>query len=132
MTTCFLHTADWQLGKPFGSLDDDTKRHRLQLERVRAIQRMADLVKQTGAAFVLVAGDLFDSPHVTKATVSSACSAIGSLQVPVFVIPGNHDHGGPGSIWQQEFFLREQAQLAPNLRILLKPEPQDSSLIILK
>jgi DNA repair exonuclease SbcCD nuclease subunit len=39
------------------------------------------------------------------------------------VIPGNHDHGGPGSIWEQEFFLREKQQLAPNLRVLLTPEP---------
>jgi DNA repair exonuclease SbcCD nuclease subunit len=38
--------------------------------------------------------------HVTKATVSSACAAIGSLRIPVFVIPGNHDHGGPDSLWE--------------------------------
>lgn len=123
MTTLFLHTADWQLGKPFASISDEAKRHRLQQERINAIQRMVQLVADTDAAFVLVAGDLFDSPQVTKATVSSACSAIGSLKVPVLVIPGNHDHGGPGSIWEQDFFLREQQQLAPNLRILLKPEP---------
>lgn len=123
MDARFLHTADWQLGKPFASIGDEAKRHRLQQERIHAIQRMARLVRETDASFVLVAGDLFDSPHVTKATVSAACGAIGSLQVPVFVIPGNHDHGGPGSIWEQEFFLREQRQLAPNLRVLLKPEP---------
>lgn len=123
METRFLHTADWQLGKPFASLNDEAKRHRLQQERVQVIQRMAGLVRETDAAFVLVAGDLFDSPHVTKATVSAACAAIGEMSVPVFVIPGNHDHGGPGSIWEQEFFLREQRQLAPNLRVLLRPEP---------
>lgn len=123
MTTRFLHTADWQLGKPFASVSDDAKRHRLQQERIHVIQRMAQVVAETESAFVLVAGDLFDSPHVTKATVSSACSAIGSLKVPVLVIPGNHDHGGPGSIWEQEFFIREQQQLAPNLRVLLTPQP---------
>lgn len=123
MTTRFLHTADWQLGKPFASVADDAKRHLLQQERIHVIQRMAQVVAETESAFVVVAGDLFDSPQVTKATVSSACSAIGSLKVPVLVIPGNHDHGGPGSIWEQDFFLREQQQLAPNLRVLLKPEP---------
>lgn len=123
METRFLHTADWQLGKPFASVGDEAKRHRLQQERIHAIQRMAPLVRESASAFVLVAGDLFDSPHVTKATVSAACSAIGSLKIPVIVIPGNHDHGGPGSLWEQAFFLREQQQLAPNLRVLLKPEP---------
>jgi len=119
----FLHTADWQLGKPFASVRDDAKRHRLQQERLHAIQRIGALAEASGAAFILVAGDLFDSSHATKATVSAACGAIGGLKVPVFAIPGNHDHGGAGSIWEQEFFRREQQQLAPNLRVLLTPEP---------
>lgn len=123
MSTVFLHTADWQLGKPFASVQDEAKRHRLQQERLHAVQRLAGLVESTGASFVLVAGDLFDSSQATKATVSAACGAVGKLKVPVLVIPGNHDHGGPGSIWEQAFFLREQRQLAPNLRVLLTPEP---------
>lgn len=119
----FLHTADWQLGKPFASVGTDSKRFRLQEQRIQTIRDLAARVADSKAAFVLVAGDLFDSPHVTKSTVSAACAAIGSLNVPVFVIPGNHDHGGPGSIWEQDFFLREQKQLAPNLVLLPKPEP---------
>ncbi|MCX6875814.1 MAG: DNA repair exonuclease [Verrucomicrobia bacterium] len=123
MSAVFLHTADWQLGKPFASVRDDAKRHRLQQERLHAVQRLADLARSSEAGFILVAGDMFDSSHATKATVSAACAAIGALKVPVLVIPGNHDHAGPGSIWAQEFFLREQKQLAPNLRVLLTPEP---------
>jgi DNA repair exonuclease SbcCD nuclease subunit len=119
----FLHTADWQLGKPFASLRDDSKRHRLQQERLNAIQRLSSIAIDSEAAFVLVSGDLFDSSQATKSIVSSACASIGLLKIPVLIIPGNHDHGGPGSIWQQEFFLREQQQLAPNLHILLSPEP---------
>ncbi len=123
MSLVFLHTADWQLGKPFASVRDEAKRHRLQQERLHAIQRLANLVTSSDATFILIAGDMFDSAHATKATVSAACAAIGTLKIPVLVIPGNHDHGGPGSIWAQEFFLREQQQLAPNLRVLLTPEP---------
>jgi len=119
----FLHTADWQLGKPFASLQDDSKRHRLQQERLNAIQRLSSIAIDSNASFILVAGDLFDSSQATKSIVSSACAAIGLLKIPVLVIPGNHDHGGPGSIWEQEFFKREQQQLAPNLRLLLSPEP---------
>jgi DNA repair exonuclease SbcCD nuclease subunit len=123
MSFTFLHTADWQLGKPFASIRDEAKRHRVQEERVETVRRLGKLVTETGAQMVMVAGDLFDSSKATKATVSAACAAIGSLQVPVLVIPGNHDHGGPGSIWDQEFFLREQQALAPNLRVLLKQQP---------
>lgn len=117
----FLHTADWQLGKPFAGVESDEKRILLQSERIAAIHRMREAA--AGADFVVVAGDLFDSVTPTKSTVSAACAAIGSLGVPVFSIPGNHDHGGAGSVWRQEFFLREQAQLAPNLRVLLEPSP---------
>jgi len=123
MVASFLHTADWQLGKPFASVRDELKRAQLQQERLNLVRRMEGIIAQSGATFLLVAGDLFDSSQATKATVSAACSAIGSLRIPVFVIPGNHDHGGPGSIWEQEFFKREQQQLAPNLRILLTPDP---------
>ena len=123
MSVVFLHTADWQLGKPFASVRDDGKRHRLHHERLHAVQRLANLAKSSDVAFILVAGDMFDSSHATKATVSAACAAIGTLKIPVLVIPGNHDHAGPGSIWAQEFFLREQQQLAPNLHVLLTPEP---------
>ena len=132
MTCTFLHTADWQLGKPFASIRDAAKRHRLQQERVDAVQRMAKIATDSGASFIVVAGDLFDSSQATKATVSAACAAIGALKIPVIVIPGNHDHGGPGSIWQQEFFEREQQQLAPNLQVLLASEPLllDSAVIL--
>jgi len=123
MSFTFLHTADWQLGKPFASIRDEAKRHRVQHERLLAVERLAGLVTEHRAQAVLVAGDLFDSPKATKATVSAACAAIGSMKAPVFVIPGNHDHGGPGSVWEQPFFLREQEQLAPNMTVLLKAEP---------
>lgn len=123
MSVTFLHTADWQLGKPFAGVDDVQKRSLVQNERFAVIKRIGDQAKKQRAEFILVAGDLFDSPSATKATVSAACSAIGALELPVYVISGNHDHGGPGSLWEQEFFLRERNQLAPNLHLLLKSEP---------
>lgn len=119
----FIHTADWQIGKPFAGISDTHKRSLVQQARIEAIKRVGLVAKDKGAAFVLVAGDLFDSPNADKATVSAACSAIGQMELPVIVVPGNHDYGGPGSVWEQEFFLREQTALAPNLKILLKAAP---------
>lgn len=123
MSTRFLHTADWQLGKPFAGIADVQKRSLVQQERFAAVQRLGKVAEDHRAEFILVAGDLFDSASVTKATVSAACSALGRLGIPVLAIPGNHDHGGPGSIWQQAFFQRECASLSPNFRVLLTPEP---------
>ena len=118
----FIHTADWQLGKPFAGVEDPAKRAILQNERIEAIKRIGKIAKDNEASFVLVAGDLFDSSTVTKATVSAACSAIGGIGLPVYVIPGNHDHGGGGGIWEQDFFRREKEQLSPNLHVLLSSE----------
>ena len=123
MSTTFLHTADWQLGKPFAGVNDMQKRSLLQSERLAVLKRIGEKARDHHAEFVLLAGDLFDSPSATKSTVAAACSAIGSIGIPVFAIPGNHDHGGPGSLWEQEFFKRERKEIAPNFNILLKPEP---------
>ncbi len=122
MSVKFIHTADWQIGKPFARISDDRKRFIVQNQRVEAVKRIARSVEETSASFVLVAGDLFDSNTADKATVSAACSAIGEIRVPVIAIPGNHDHGGPGSVWNQDFFKSERSQLAPNLFVLLQPE----------
>jgi DNA repair exonuclease SbcCD nuclease subunit len=119
----FLHTADWQIGKPFQSIQDDTKREALRQQRLETIRQLGDWIRSEKVDFVVVCGDLFDSATPDQATVSALCSAVGSLEVPVYAIPGNHDFGGPGCIWKQEFFLREQEQLAPKFQILLESAP---------
>ncbi len=121
--TRFLHTADWQLGKPFAGVEDSHKRALLLNERIDVLRRIGQLSRDHGAQFIVVAGDLFDSPQPTPAAVAAACGAIGQLGVPVYAIPGNHDHGGGGSLWEQDFFRRQSAELAPNLRVLLDRQP---------
>ena len=123
MSTRFLHTADWQLGKPFAGVEEDDKRVLVQQERFNVLRRIGQAAIDQRAEFVLIAGDLFDSPTPKRATVSATCSAIGVMRVPVYPIPGNHDYAGPGSLWEQEFFRHEWQQLAPNLHLLLKAEP---------
>ena len=116
----FLHTADWQIGKPYARVCDPDHRARLKQVRLAVIQRIASLVKHKQLDFVLVAGDLFDSPTPSRSDVAQACSAIGQIPSPVLVIPGNHDHGGPGSLWHQGWFRELAAEVAPNLQVLLE------------
>ncbi len=127
----FIHTADWQIGKPFAGIADPYKRSLVQKARIDAIARIATVVRDESAQFVLVAGDLFDSPSADKSTVAEACSAIGQIRMPVYVIPGNHDHGGPGSLWEQEFFKRESGNVAPNLTVLLDTVPLELDEVVL-
>jgi DNA repair exonuclease SbcCD nuclease subunit len=118
-----IHTADWQIGKPYGTVADEQKRFRLQQERIAAIGRIRDAVRAQEAQLVLVAGDLFDSPTPDSTAVLEVLELIGEMEVPVLVIPGNHDHGAPGTVWHRDDFQRHQRQQAPNLQLLLERQP---------
>ena len=58
----FIHTADWQIGKPYLRVRDQQKRFKLRQERLNAIVRIREAAQRQEAQFVLIAGDLFDSP----------------------------------------------------------------------
>lgn len=120
-----LHSADWQLGKPYGRIADPDKRALARTARFDALGRLAEAAAREQVALVLVAGDVFDATTVDRATVSKACAALGQVRVPVVLLPGNHDHGGPGSLWHQRYFQDELARLAPQVRVALAPERID-------
>ncbi len=123
MSVKFIHTADLQLAKPYGPIQDEIKRVKLKNVRYDVFTSIKKMVEEDAATFVVIAGDIFDSLTPTNTEVSQACGYIGAIKVPVYVIPGNHDHGGKGGIWGQDFFIKEQASLAPNLKVLLEPKP---------
>ena len=129
--TRFIHTADWQIGKPYRSISDEQKRFRLQQERLNAIGRIRDVARMQSAEFVLVAGDLFDSPAPATTAVLEVLEAIGEMEVPVVVIPGNHDHGALGTVWHRDDFQRHQRQMAPNLQLLLETKPMELGQVVL-
>ena len=56
----FLHTSDWQIGKPFGRVPEEA-RHALQDARLDAIDTLAAAARAERAAWILVAGDVFDN-----------------------------------------------------------------------
>ena len=118
-----LHTADWQIGKPYGTVADEQKRYRLQQERLAAVGRIREQALLHSAQLVLVAGDLFDSTAPATTAVLEVLESIGAIALPVLVIPGNHDHGAPGTIWHRDDFQRHQRQLAPNLQLLVDRSP---------
>jgi DNA repair exonuclease SbcCD nuclease subunit len=123
MPTKFIHTADLQLGKPFASVRNEQSRHRLRESRFAVTGAIRALVQERGASFVVIAGDLFDSSSADKPTVARGLEALGGLGVDVYIIPGNHDHGGQGSLWQQEFFQQELARYRERIHILRERKP---------
>ncbi|MEB3184289.1 MAG: metallophosphoesterase [Cyanobacteriota bacterium] len=122
-STLVIHSADWQIGKPYGRVSHPDKRSRLRQVRIEAIGRIGAHCQATRAAALVVAGDLFDAPTPAASDVSAVCAAIGAIGCPVLVIPGNHDHGGAGSLWHDPFLEAERERRAPNLQVLLERQP---------
>ena len=119
MTTTLLHTADWHLGKTVHAMSDDPDTQaRLRQERFAAVDRIAMAARACGAAAVLVAGDVFHTNEVEDKWVVEALRHIGGIGVPVIAIPGNHDHGGAGSVWQRRAFTQHRQALAPNFTLV--------------
>ena len=86
----FLHTADWQLGMTRHFLDGDAQA-RYSAARRDAVAALGALARQTGADFVVVAGDVFDANQLAPMVISQSLEAIRAIGVPVYLLPGNHD-----------------------------------------
>ena len=69
----FLHSADWQIGKPYARVEDPDKRAKLRQVRIEAIDRIGQCARDQQAAFLLVAG--ISSTHQPRAAATSAPSA---------------------------------------------------------
>ena len=98
MTITLLHTADWQLGKPFGSIEGDTAAL-LREERFETVKRIAKLAKERGVDAVVVAGDVFDSATTPDHVIRRALEAMNAYRGPWVLLPGNHDPAISESPW---------------------------------
>ncbi len=95
----FIHTADWHLGMQAHFLPEEA-RARFAEDRFEAVRTIAELAREEGCAFVVVAGDVFDSNHVDRQVVAKAIDALSSFTVPVFLLPANHDPLDPSSVYR--------------------------------
>jgi len=86
----FVHAADLHLDAPFRSLPAAQAAARRQNQR-ELLHRLITLCEEEQAAFLLLAGDVFDGQQVYPETVEALCAALGSTAMPVFISPGNHD-----------------------------------------
>ncbi|MEL7542979.1 MAG: DNA repair exonuclease [Pseudomonadota bacterium] len=97
----FIHTADWQIGKPFARFPQD-KQAELRDARLEAIDRIAETAAEFGAAHVLMAGDLYDSDGMSGVTLRQPLEAMASAAALTWhVLPGNHDPARAGGIWDR-------------------------------
>lgn len=101
----FIHTSDWQLGMTRHYLPPEAQA-RFTADRIDAVRRIGELARRLGAEFVVVAGDVFEHSNLPDAHLARAAGALGEMGVPVYLLPGNHDHLGPGSVWSRDAFTK--------------------------
>ncbi|MGI9438054.1 MAG: metallophosphoesterase family protein [Geminicoccaceae bacterium] len=114
-----IHTADWQIGKVFRFVGDDTMAL-LQAARLGAISRLGRLAREHGAEMVLVAGDVYDKEGLADRTLVQPLERMRDhADIAWHLIPGNHDPHRPNGIWQRVRALG----LPSNVHVHLKPLP---------
>lgn len=114
----FIHSADWQLGKPFGRFDPDV-RGALTEARFEAVDSLGRAAAEHGAQHIIVAGDIFDTEGPEDRTIVQAISRMDRHACRWWLLPGNHDFARNGGLWDR---VRQRA--GDNIVILSEPEPR--------
>jgi len=113
-----IHTADWQIGKPFKKVGD--KEELFRQSRLSAIETIGALAGSQKADHVLVAGDIYDSEAPTDKTLREPLERMRLFpSVHWHLLPGNHDPHRPKGIWDRVL----ATGAPPNVRLHLEPEP---------
>ncbi len=99
-----IHTADIHLDKPF-HMEDKQKEEARKNELRAAFSSLMLWAKTQEADIMLIAGDLFDSPHPTAEAVDFVFHQFASNPRCRFVIaPGEHDFSSSDSVWMKAEF----------------------------
>ncbi|MBQ4121970.1 MAG: DNA repair exonuclease [Clostridia bacterium] len=99
-----IHTADIHLDSPF-RMEDLQKAQARKIELRAAFSSLMFWAKTEQADIMLIAGDLFDSPHPTPDAVEFVASQFAANPNCRFIIsPGNHDFAASDSVYAKTAF----------------------------
>lgn len=115
----FLHTSDWQLGMTRHFLDAGVA-ERFAHDRLRAVREMGRIAAAEGCAFMIVAGDVFESNQVARNTILRALAALAEVPVPVYLLPANHDPLNEASVYTNRLFVSNKPA---NVTVIADDQP---------
>ncbi len=122
----FIHAADIHLDSTLKGLDayDGAPAERIRGATRRALENLVQLALDESAAFVLIAGDLYDGDWCDYGTplfflrqMARLCNA----DIPVFIIRGNHDAANK---------MTNELKVPPNVTIFDHVRPETKTLAI--
>lgn len=117
--TRFLHTGDWQLGMTRHFLGPDAQ-PRFTAARIDAMKTIGVVAREQHCDFVVVCGDVFESNQVDRQVLLRSLEAMGTIGIPVLLLPGNHDAFDAGSVYRSPTFERHHPE---NVVVLSSREP---------
>lgn len=109
-----LHSGDWHLDSPLqGRTPQQASTLRRELLKIPG--KIAALCKEEACDLVLLSGDLFDGTY-TQESYRTVYDALQSMDIPVFITPGNHDYISPDSpykaeIWPGNVYIFKKQQI---------------------
>lgn len=124
MTIKILHTADLHLGMRFAS-----GRYTPQLQeslskaRFETLNTLIKVANKQHSDLLVIAGDLFDSPRVSRGDSLKAATLLKDFEGRlILILPGNHDYiqKSDDPLWPN--FLNNVSQ---NVILLIDPKPYD-------
>lgn len=112
----FIHTADWQIGMTFHGFKE-IARNKMEDDRFEVIEAIGEYAnnEKNGVDFVLVCGDMFETPRVSIALVKKTFKKISRINKPVYVLAGNHEWNGSEYMFATKYFLENKPD---NLHVL--------------
>ena len=113
----FLHTSDVHIGMTRWFLGDVGASREFESARLEVLRHLGQVAKEHDCAFLVMAGDNFDANSLETRVSHRAIDALGSMGVPVYMLPGNHDPLTPETVYTQV-----QAK-APAVTVLTDSEP---------
>ncbi|SNV66495.1 Exonuclease, SbcD-family [Corynebacterium imitans] len=117
--TTFIHSSDLQIGMTRKFLSPEAQ-SRFDEARERSIDALGTLAVERGAAFIVIAGDVFEHNALEKRTLGRALEALRRLPVPVYLLPGNHDPLVADSIFRH-------TEDIPNVTVLVDESPVEAA-----
>jgi exonuclease SbcD len=113
-----LHTADVHLESDI--FISGARAEQIRQDLRKAFAAVIELANHRQVDLLLIAGDLFDSNRVTDGGMAFARDQIARAQMPVVLIPGNHDAHDENSVYLS--FAR--GGIPENLSLILDPQGQ--------
>lgn len=113
----FIQTSDWQIGMKGGGLGEAGPI--VRDIRIKSINNVLQAAQEKNVDFVLICGDTFEHNMISQEEVKKVISILNKFpNIPIYVLPGNHDILGPDCIYDRPIFKDVE-----NLNIFHSNEP---------